>query len=161
MYLALLSSNVCRSYCDLRYVQISQDITRDHHFGQEGRPGRGGLLPELKGRVRDLRVPSRNEKPVHLFHGWKTAWEHSMLAGKPRTESKEASEVPHSGRVPTTEIHSSPKLKGHCFPPFPGKCACCIIYFSSEGVPHALLIWKDSLSSVANLSPSNINDYLL
>lgn len=37
----------------------------------------------------------------------------------------------------------------------------CIIYPSSEGVLNALLIWKDSLFSVANLSPFNIDDYLL
>lgn len=92
MYLALLGSNVHSSYCGLsmcKYLKISQET------GQEGRPGRGGLLPELKGRVRDLRVSSRKEKPVHLFHGWKTARGHSVLAGKPRTESREAPEAPN------------------------------------------------------------------
>lgn len=65
-------------------------------------------MPELKGRVRDLRVPSRKEKPVHLFHGWKTAQGHSMLAGKPRTESREAPEVPIQEESPPQRTTQAP-----------------------------------------------------
>ena len=56
---------------------------------------------------------------------------------------------------------TNPQIKELLFSSCAQATVPCIIYPSSEGGLDALLIWKDSLFSAANLSPFNIDDYLL
>lgn len=112
------------------------------------------LLTQTEGQGEKAKSPKYGDE--NTAHRWKTAWGHPIPAGKPRRLMRFPFRKSPHHRDPL-----KPPIKKLLFSSHAWATVPCIIYLSSEGVLHALLIWKDSLFSVANLSPSNINDYLL
>ena len=77
------------------------------------------------------------------------------------TGSKTVAEIQCRNSPCLGDPTNNPQMKELLFPSQARASVPCIIYPSSEGVLNALLIWKDSLFSVANLSPFNVDDYVL
>lgn len=139
-------------------VTVTLDMCIKDHKKPPCRSGKASWkrwpLARTEGQGEKAKSPKYGDETT--ARRWKTALAHPIPAGKPRRLMRFPFRKSPHHRDPLKPQIKKPLFSSHARATVP-----CIVNLPSEGVLHVLLIWKDSLFSVANLSPSNINDCLL